>query len=472
MIYERKIVDRAIGVFKQKMTDLCEDFDFSHLSAELGEQMCAHLSEAMAASAAEGLKAYVESYDIDRDIIMEDDRLLRNKGKVSKAFLTCFGEVTIERCLYQHDRGGPAFAPLDAAWGMQGQYGTIGVREAVSFASGHCTPQEVHELLSKCSLFRPSTTAIKHIIDGVGSIMEENRAEMMQEVRAPEKIPSEAKVMVTSFDGANVLMRLPGSRNRRPAERPQINEPSDSSVQSAYRNAMVGSISLYGMDESSHEPRRLCSRYTARMPQDRAIEFKQGLEDDVDHLLKDANTMGLHKVLLLDGSRALWTYAQGNPLYKGFEMVIDFFHVVDHLSKISEAIFGKSSRKGKAWFGKWRHKLLTSPEGAAGVLRSIEYYSSQTKLSASRRKDLNAEITFFRRNKDRMNYASLRERRIPIGSGPVEAACKSIVKNRLCRSGMRWSHSGGQKILTFRTLIKSQRWDRAWEQYKKFAQAA
>lgn len=62
MIYERKIVDRAIGVFKQKMTDLCEDFDFSHLSAELGEQMCAHLSEAMAASAAEGLKAYVESY--------------------------------------------------------------------------------------------------------------------------------------------------------------------------------------------------------------------------------------------------------------------------------------------------------------------------------------------------------------------------------------------------------------------------
>ena len=475
MISIGRIVDRFVSTFKQKMVDLCHDFNFSQLNADLVEEMTSNLSEAASASAAEGLRCYVESFDTNQATIEHDDKLLRSKGKVPKSFLTCFGEMTIERSLYQHDRGGAAFAPLDAAWGMRDHYATLGVREAVCFASAHCTPAEVHELLGKCAQFRPSTTAIKHIIGKVGEVMEENQDEMMQAVRSGEQIPQEASVLVVSADGANVLMRLPGSRHRRPAERPQAHEQSKEALkQSSYKNAMVGSISLYA-EGSDNEPQRLCSRYTASMPQDNAIEFKQRLENEVSHLAENADALGLRKVLLMDGSRALWNYAQTNPLYEDFEFVIDFYHTADHLSKASEALFGKSSRKAKHWFGKWRRKLLTTHDAAAGVLRSIEYYSNQSnqnKLSSSRRKALKAETTFFRRNGNRMQYASLRERHMPIGSGPVEAACKSIVKNRLCRSGMRWSHEGGQNILTFRTLVKSQRWEDAWQQYKTFAQAA
>jgi len=61
---------------------------------------------------------------------------------------------------------------------------------------------------------------------------------------------------------------------------------------------------------------------------------------------------------------------------------------------------------------------------------------------------------------------------MPIGSGPVEAGCKSLVKSRLCRSGMRWSRSGGQHVLTLRTFVMSDRWDAAWEVYKNLALAA
>ena len=61
-----------------------------------------------------------------------------------------------------------------------------------------------------------------------------------------------------------------------------------------------------------------------------------------------------------------------------------------------------------------------------------------------------------------MAYAILREMNLPIGSGPVEAACKTLVTQRLKRSGMRWRHSGGQAVLTFRALAQSNQFDRAW----------
>ena len=58
----------------------------------------------------------------------------------------------------------------------------------------------------------------------------------------------------------------------------------------------------------------------------------------------------------------------------------------------------------------------------------------------------------------------------PIGSGVVEAACKSIVQLRLKRSGQRWDDDGGQAILTFRSLVKSNQFDQAWELIKDFYQ--
>jgi hypothetical protein len=61
-----------------------------------------------------------------------------------------------------------------------------------------------------------------------------------------------------------------------------------------------------------------------------------------------------------------------------------------------------------------------------------------------------------------MRYADLRAQNLPIGSGVVEAACKTLVSQRLKRSGMRWCHTGGQAILTFRALCQSEHFERAW----------
>jgi hypothetical protein len=94
------------------------------------------------------------------------------------------------------------------------------------------------------------------------------------------------------------------------------------------------------------------------------------------------------------------------------------------------------------------------------------------EFTKSRLKELQKELTFFKRNNRLMTYADFREKGFPIGSGPVEAAAKVLVKQRLCRSGMRWSRSGGQHVLTLRAYMKSGTWDEMWNAYRTIRPAA
>ena len=83
------------------------------------------------------------------------------------------------------------------------------------------------------------------------------------------------------------------------------------------------------------------------------------------------------------------------------------------------------------------------------------------KRRQQRRKLLNAERTYFQNQRDRMDYAGDQARGLPMGSGVVEAACKTLAPQRLKRSGMSW-RDGQQAILTIRSLQQSHRWTAAW----------
>ena len=69
----------------------------------------------------------------------------------------------------------------------------------------------------------------------------------------------------------------------------------------------------------------------------------------------------------------------------------------------------------------------------------------------------------FKKRRDQVDYANLQDLKLPIGSGVVEAACKTLVTQRLKRSGMSWSLAGGQGILTLRAMVLSGRWSSAWK---------
>ena len=138
--------------------------------------------------------------------------------------------------------------------------------------------------------------------------------------------------------------------------------------------------------------------------------------------------------------------------------VPDFWHAIEKLSLAADAAFGPDKKASKKWFKAKRHILRDDPDGVGKVMDALRYLLRKGRGSAEIRKVLD----YFRNNRSRMNYYHVAEEGYPIGSGEVEAANKMLVTHRLKRSGQRWGRDGGQGVLAFRALLKSDRFNRAW----------
>jgi hypothetical protein len=465
-----EFIQRASQEFEQKMSEFSRNWEMEHLTADLAQQARIALIESFCHASREAYKSFVESYDVQDPQIEPQGQKLRFKAVSPKTFLTSFGTISLDRRLYQADPGGPSYVPLDHFWEMDGHFAVEEVRQGVCFALAHMTAEEARQLLQFCSLFRPSATAIQHIVETVSEEIEPQREALDTAIRAGVETPAGTKVLVASLDGANVLLREPGVRRGRPCERPR--EEPEEPKNATYKNAMVGAISFYGaVPDDAEGPERLRSLYSARMPQDRAVTFKQDFERHLE-IIESRLDPQVIRLLLCDGHRVLWNYADHTERFDTYEKLVDFYHTDEHLSKAAEALFGKNSAEAKRWYAKYRAVLLEQDDGVQAVRRSLVYYSRTRRRDSHRRQALATERTFFRRNQQRMTYAAFRRRGLPIGSGPVEAACKSIVRTRLCRSGMRWSRAGGQRILHFRCYAKSGLWNEFWETQQQLRRSA
>ena len=105
--------------------------------------------------------------------------------------------------------------------------------------------------------------------------------------------------------------------------------------------------------------------------------------------------------------------------------------------------------------------LKEADNGADQVIRVLKYQRGRAR--GRKRERLDDELTYFRNQRPRMHYADYLRRGLPIASGVIEATCKTLVTQRMKRSGMAWTVCGGQAILTLRSLIQSDRWSSAWE---------
>jgi len=439
------------------------------LTTENAENVVNVVLTAIQNAGAEGFKTYLQRNEFRENTIVHNGKKYQFNRTSKKELHTPFGKVVVERRLYQNEDG-DSFIPLDHAWNMENQFATIEVREAVLFALPLMPATEVKQVFDKCSSFNLAESSIKKIAENLGPDLENSIDEFLETIRQEETIPvKETKVVAVSYDGANVLLQEPGKKKgrkrQRPGERKKATEGSFDSPTS-YRNATVGSVTLYGsVPPEEKAPERLQSRYLARMPEEKSVTLKLQLQKEVEATLSHLPS-DVIKVFVSDAAQGIRKEIDDNPLFADFEKIIDYFHTTDHLSNAAEAIFGKDHPEGDEWYELKRVQLLEEDDGAELVYRSLLYYQRSYSYPKERGDALNREVTFFKNNKDRMEYKRYRNNGWPIGSGVIEAACKSVVKCRFCRSGMRWTRVGGQTIMTLRSLVKSERWDAFWLRYK------
>ena len=471
-----KILNAALDVFKQTFTSFClkPDKGLDEFNSASFEIMTRALMEAVRCAGQAGLKEYLKQNDTVQPTIVEHAATYRYKGQSTNELLTLFGVVPIERAMYYNEaEGGQYLFPLDRALGLEkDDFATLETREMVLFASSSCVPQEVADLLEKSSLCRPSRTAIQNIINKDGAAMDALRDKLASNVFKEHTVPGSTQALVVSLDGVNVLLRELGEKKGRKNKR--ANETASTTIApTSYPNAMVGSASFYGVDKEGN-PQRLSSIYTARMPQEKSVAFKDDFERMVSVVEETITAIGkpVPKILLTDGHLMIKGFALESPVLQGYEKLLDFYHATEHLSKAAEAMYGEKTDMAKWWYNKWRAELKADSNAPAAILRSMNGFQLRTKLSTKRAEELKTEITFFRKNKRLMKYRDFISRGLPIGSGPIEAAAKTIVKQRMCRSGMSWSRTKGQHILTIRAFVQSGLWDNAWRHYKTLKKAA
>ena len=218
--------------------------------------------------------------------------------------------------------------------------------------------------------------------------------------------------------------------------------------EAGWREASCGVVTVRDDEEN-----RLQSRYIGRLPEGKKESLKSQIRKEVNHLRSQNPDLKL--VVTADGAKDNWTFSKSlNPDVEA----LDFWHAIEKLKVAADAAFGSDEKASIKWFKAKRHILRHDPNGVGKVMDALRYLLRKGRGSAEIRKVLG----YFRNNRSRMNYYELAEEGYPIGSGEVEAANKMLVTHRLKRSGQRWGRDGGQGVLAFRALLKSDRFDRAW----------
>ncbi len=267
------------------------------------------------------------------------------------------------------------------------------------------------------------------------------------------EVPQEARSVSVSLDRVSVAMEEP---RERPVGRPPKGAPKNPIARN-FRMAYCATVTIH--DENGQALHTI--RYGA-MPGGDIIGLRDRLVADVATLRSKRRELKLQ--LLCDGAPEMW-----NLLEEGFteerfgseiHRLVDLYHLTEKLGAAARIIESDSD----ALLKRWKMMLLNKSSAAKDILG--ELIDSGMDEGPGEGHPVHAAITYLQshyENADRMNYARARRIGLPLGSGNVEATCKSLFEMRLKRCGARWKNETGQHIVQLRSLALSDRWAPAVE---------
>ena len=386
-------------------------------------------------------------HDLDVPVVELDGVRHRRVLRCEATYLTRAGTVTVERTLYANrSADGAAICPLELRAGIVEGFWTPEAAKVAAWSVVHLTPGDAETLFQRLGGMTPSKSSLDRLPKGLSTRWESQRDTFEAALRVPERIPASAVAVSVSLDGVMTPMKdgdRAGKRATAKAAGKETRGPA------GYQEVGCGTLSFFDA-----EGERLSTIQVVRMPEKKKATLKEILSAELAAVRTARPDLTVVKVA--DAAPDNWTFL--DRLAPDGEAVLDFFHAAQHLSYATDAAYGEGSVQSKGYAHTLRHRLR-EPGGADKVIRALRYLHKRYP----RREVIARELAFFRKNKHRMDYATLEGRKLPIGSGIVEAACKTLVTQRLKRSGMRWRTKGGQAVLTLRALDLSGRFDRAWE---------
>ena len=250
-------------------------------------------------------------------------------------------------------------------------------------------------------------------------------------------------LVYVSADGTGVFMRkevLVGRKGKQP----------DGSAKT--QEVKLGCVFLQTEVDAEGHPGRLEASTSYIGSFVRAEEFGRLLRQEAHR-----RGIGHATAVVFIGDGAAWVWELARVNFPGAVLILDFYHAAQHVHELVEALFGKESLEGKQRLARWKKWLLK--DKAAEIITAARAELVRSLDTETARK----AIGYLENNLARMQYGTFRKAGYFIGSGVVEAGCKTVVGKRMKCSGMFWSEAGGQGILDLRCAFMSDRLDPFFE---------
>ena len=225
---------------------------------------------------------------------------------------------------------------------------------------------------------------------------------------------------------------------------------------SGWREALCGSISFH--NETGN---RLHTIYMACSPQYGSETFQYLFDCEVEKVKEQFPTCSY--IGIADGAKCNWTHLSKHAKVE----ILDFYHVSEYVAKAAKILHAKDKSKQEIWLKDACHKLKTKPNTAKKILNELKKFQNEDE-SENFRIELDLIITYFSNHLAQMDYPLFIRNGYPIGSGVIEAACKTLVKQRFSASGMKWNIQIANSLLLLRGIVLTNgRWEQAWNRFRK-----
>jgi hypothetical protein len=371
------------------------------------------------------------------------------RGRRPKQLLTVLGRVETERPYYVCPACHRGQSPRDQELDVEGTEYSPGVRRMMAVVGSETSFEQGREQLQLLAGLEVTTKAVERQAEALGAdIAAQEQAEIQQglQLELPQVGEPEIPVLYVEMDGTGVPMVAAESEGR----------AGKQSEQARTREVKLGCVFTQTRVDARGRPVReeASTTYTG------AIETAEAFGR---RLCVEAYRRGWNRaqkrVVVGDGAPWIWNLTEEH--FPGAIQIVDLYHARQHLWELSGKLWPTDQRRRQRWTTK-REKKLNSGR-IESLLRDLRARPPATPEAAEL---LRHAVDYFAANAARMRYPAFRRQHLFVGSGVVEAGCKTLVGSRLKRSGMFWRVRGANAILALRCHRLSGKFEDYWENHR------
>lgn len=402
------------------------------------------------------------------EVVVNDARW-GNRKVTPGTYTVKFGTFKVDRSGYQQSGRGRVLFPLDVRLGIvEGRY-SPGMARLMAHTVAQMPAEQGEAYLVEIGIGCVSSSTLHRIPQDMSAVYERDRVQIEAAVRGEWRPPSGTHTVQVGMDGFMIPMdgehAKPRGRKTEAPDPPRherhygadVAGPADSDGErgAAYHEASVGTLSFFDAQREY-----LGTVYLARMPEYRKETLAADLEAELHAVVQDLPAVQV--ALASDGALTHWEHLEAMQarLPEGIKsrQLLDFYHGAKHLFDAANVV-EEDEGVAQALAEGWRSSLRHRKDGPDVVLRALRYQRDTCTTSADR-EELDTIVDFFseHRRNGRLAYKEAVNDGFPIGTGPTEAAAKTM-SVRTKRSGSRYESHGGQTVLTFRAALLSGRFD-------------